>query len=469
MSPALRDYAFLWRSAAASRAARPKWIYGGIALVGMLLVGLLVLERTSAWLEALKFAVRVPVVVWAFAALTDYVPGAILMNTPANARLVPRLRRRLVELTVGASTATVAAAVLLAWDTTAPAGLVAIATLAWLAGLGLGSAGYQTGVLMQAAVPVLVISPQVVPEILFGQPFVAGIGLLLLALGARTVDLMFPNGGDRHWTRRHAHARAMERTRPEGLMRQAANARFAGALYVAALRRNSTQRRAPAFLLAVLGPALHWTQRYMPLLALVGLAAVLVAVARGVGVDPQFAGKWVVLLCQGLLFAQLFAYAQRSQRLGDTRTEQSVLRLAPSFPAAARPFNRQLNAALLRMAVLDWLAVLATLMAVSAIAGVPRQDLVSLAQLCCLTLPLVGANLRNHARHAGSDILLLVAGLVASVACSLGVAALAHWLAEAPLMPVAAFISMVLALVVAGRRWHVALAAPHAFPAGRLS
>jgi hypothetical protein len=469
MSPALRDYAVLWPSASASRDPRAKWIFHVVTLALTLTVGFLVWARTGMLFDALKYAVRVPAAVYLFAALTYYVPGAILLNTPANARLVPRMRRRLVELTLGVWVAAVVVAALLAWDTAAPAGLVAVATFAWLIGLGLGSAGYQIGVLMQAAVPLLVISRQVVPEILFAQPFAAGIVLLLLALGARTIDLMFPNGGDRHWTRRRAHARAMERTRPEGLMRQAANARFAGTLYVAALRRNATARRAPGFLLPVLGPALHWTQRYMPLLALVGLAAVLIALVKGFGGDLQFARKWVLLLCQGLLFAQLFTYAQRSQRLADTRTEQSVLRLAPSLPAAARPFNRRLNASLLGMALLDWLAILATLLAVAALAGSPWELLVFLAQICCLTLPLVAANVRNYARHTGSGILLLVAGLVAAVLCSLGVAALLHWLAATPVMPVAASVSIVLAVSVVAWRWRAALDAPHAFPAGRLA
>ena len=466
MSPLLRDYALTWSSATASRDPRSKWMFRGIALGFTLLVGVTVWARTGVLFDAVKYAVRVPVAVYLFAALTHYVPGAVLLNTPVNARLVPRMRRRLLELTLLAWVAITAVATLLAWDTAAPAGLVAFATFAWLVGLGLGSAGYQVGVAMQAAVPLLVVSRQHVPAILFEQPFAMGASLLLLALGARTLELMFPNGGDRHWERRQAHKRAMERTKPEGLMRQAAGARFAGGLYIAALRRNSTRRLAPAFLLPMLGPALHWTQRYLPLAALAVVALILLKLA---GREASSVQKWLALMCQGLLFAQLFTYAQRGQRLADTRSEQSVLRMAPAFPVAAQHFNRQLNASLLRMAVLDWLAIVATLLAVSGLSGALRSELVFMALASCLTLPLLAANVRNHARHSGSAILHLAGGLALSAAVSIGAGLLVQMLAATPVMPVAALVSAVLALGTVAWRWRAAVSAPHAFPVGRLA
>jgi hypothetical protein len=469
MMPALRNYALLWSTATASRDPRARWMFGAVALGLMLAVGVLVWSRTGALFETLGYTARVPVAVFLFAALTYYMPGAILLNTPANARLVPHMRRRLVRLTVCVWAASTAAAALLGWDTAAPAALIACAAFAWLIGLGLGSAGYQLGGVLQGAVPCLVVGRDYLPEVLFQQPFVAGICLLLLALAARTLDLMFPNGGDRHWERRHAQLRVIERTRPEGMMRQASRARFAGALYAAALRRNSTARRAPAFVLPMLGPALHWTQRYLPLLAIAAVAVVLIVVLKFTGNEAQFARKWLALLCLGMLFAQLFTYGQRGQRLADTATEQSLLRMAPPILAAPLPFNRQLNGSLLRMALLDWSAIVATLLAVSAFAGSTRADLVVLAQLCCLTLPLVGANLRNHARGSGLTILPMVGALVASVACSFGASLLLRHLVNTPLIPVAALVSVVLAAGVVAWRWRAAIAAPHAFPTGRLA
>lgn len=469
MSPALRDYALLWSTATASRDSRAKWMFVLVALTLPLVVGMLVWARTGALAEALGYAVRMPVGVYLFAALSFYVPGAIRLNTPANARLVPRMRRRLVELTVFIWGAGTAAMTLLAWDTAISAPIIATATFAWLVGLGLGSAGYQIGTLMQIAVPMTVIARQRVPETLFEQPMFAGIVLLLLALGARTLELMFPNGGDRHWERRQAQQRVIERTSPEGMMRQASRVRLGGALYAAALRRNSTALRAPAVMLAVLGPAMHWTQRYLPLLALTLLALAVVALVRLSGSTTAFAGGWVIGMCQAMLFAQLFTYEQRSQRLADTRTEQSLLRMAAAIPAAPGPFNRQLNASLLRMAVLDWTAVVACLLAVSAFAGAARPNLLLQAQICCLTLPLLSANVRDHARSSGPGLLRLVGALLAALALSLGTGALLYKLAGTPVMPVAAAASTVLAAAVAAWRWRRAVAAPHAFPVGRLA
>ena len=152
MSPLLREFALVWSSATASRDPRSKWLFRGIALGFTLLVGVTVWARTGVLFDAFKYAVRVPVAVYLFAALTHYTPGAVLLNTPVNARLVPRMRRRLFELTLCVWVAATAVATLLAWDTAAPAALVAFATLGWLVGLGLGSAGYQAGVAMQGAV-----------------------------------------------------------------------------------------------------------------------------------------------------------------------------------------------------------------------------------------------------------------------------------------------------------------------------
>lgn len=238
MTPALRDYGLLWSTATASRDARAMWAFRLIALTLPLAVGLLAWTHTGSLAQTLGFALRVPVAVLLFAALTFYVPGAIRLNTPANARLVPRMRRRLAELTVLVWSLSTATAVLMAWDTPVPAATVGLATAAWLVGLGLSSAGYQIGSVIQIGLLFGIIWREHVPAMQFGPAAMAGIVLLLLALAARTLELMFPNGGDRHWERRHAQARAIERTRPEGLMRQASSGlRFGRSLYIAALRR----------------------------------------------------------------------------------------------------------------------------------------------------------------------------------------------------------------------------------------
>lgn len=467
---ALRDYRAIWRAAVASRDPRAKWPIRLIALLLPLPLGFLIWTKTGSVFETLSFAVRIPLGVFLFAALTFFMPGAVRMNTPETARLVPRMRRRLIQLTVLVWAGSTAVAVLLAADTALPLALVALGVLTWLIGLGLSAAGYQVGALFQVA-PVLLSTA--------GRDHLSTVNLdatsatiatlLLLALAARTLEWMFPNGGERHWKRRGAQARAMERTRPEGLLRQAPTTRWASKWYAAALRRSSQQRRPGALLVALFGPALHWTQRYVPLLAVLAAGAVIVAVSALFTGARQFDTKWLGLLSQALLFAQLFTYGQRTLRLADTRVEQALLRMAPAVPAAPARFNRQLSAALLRMALLDWVAIVAILLAVSAIAGAPAEALLLQAQVGCLTLPLLAANVRDHARNARQAVLLLVGGLTASTAFSFGVSWLVHYLIGTPVMPGAALASVMLALAVIAVRWRRALAAPHAFPVGRLA
>lgn len=469
MNPALRDYRAILHAALASRDRRAMWAIWLLAVGGTLVVGFLVWIKASVLFDALKFAVRVPVGVLLFAALTWYMPGAVRMNTPETARLVPRMRRRLLQLTILAGVTTTALVTLLLADTTLPLLLVPLMTLTWLVGLGLSAAGYQAGSLLQVAPLLGTVWREHLPALTLGPGAAAIAALLLLALAARTLELMFPNGGERHWKRRGAQARAMERTRPEGLLRQAPTMRWASGWYAAALRRASRRDGQPDLLLAVFGPALHWSQRYMPLLAVLAAGAVIVVLAEVFTGAQQFHTKWLAMLSQGLLFAQLFTYGQRTLRLADTRAEQAVLRMAPAIPAASVRFNRQLSAALLRMAVLDWAAIVATLLAISAIAGASFEALLLQVQAGCLTLPLLAANLRDHARHSRQALLLLILGLLASVATSFGVAGLVHYLADTPVLPVAALASIALALAVIAVRWRKAVVAPHAFPVGRFA
>lgn len=469
MSPALRDHRAILRAALASRDRRAMWAIWLLAMGGTLVVGFLVWIKAGVLFDALKFAVRVPVGVLLFAALTWYTPGAVRMNTPETARLVPRMRRRLLQLTILVWATTTALVTLMLADTTLPLSLVPLMTLTWLVGLGLSAAGYQAGSLLQVAPLLGTVWREHLPALTLGPGAAAIAALLLLAVAARTLELMFPNGGERHWKRRGAQARAMERTRPEGLLRQAPTLRWAVGGYAAALRRASRRPRPVDLLLPIFGPALHWTQRYVPLLVILAAALVIRGVFALFGGTGPLGIKWLVLLCEGLLFAQLFIYGQRTLRLADTRVEQAVLRMAPSVPAAAARFNRQLNGSLLRMAFLDWAAIVATLLSVSAIADAPAEALLMQAQAACLTLPLLAANVRDHARNARQAVLLLVLGLGASVAFSFGVSALLHYLLATPVLPVAALASIALAVAVVAVRWRRAVAAPHAFPVGRLA
>lgn len=469
MSPALRDFRALWNAALASRDPRAKWAIRLLALVGPLVVGLLVWVKTGALFDVLKFALRVPFGVYLFAALTWYTPGAVRMNTPETARLVPRMRRRLIQLTVLVWATSTAAATLMLADTTLPLAVVPLAALTWLTGLGLSAAGYQVGALLQVAPLLGTVWRERLPDVTLSPGAAAIAALLLLALAARTLELMFPNGGERHWKRRGAQARAMERTRPEGLLRQAPTTRWAAGWYAAALRRACRRPRPVDLLLPLFGPALHWTQRYMLLVAVLVAVVTIKIVFTLFGGTRNFDTNWLVLLCEGLLFAQLFVYGQRTLRLADTRTEQTLLRMAPAVPAAAVRFNRQLNGCLLRMAFLDWAAIVATLVLVSAIAGAPAEALLVQAQVACLTLPLLAANVRDHAHNASQAVLLLVLGLAASAAFSFGLSALAHYLAGTPVLPGAALASIALTVAVVVVRWRIAVAAPHAFPVGRFA
>ena len=220
MSPALNDFALLWRAALA-RAHRHAnvCLYGG-ALLLALAVGALVFFQMEDMLDALMAGLRVAFLVLAFGWIMYFIPGAIKLNTPANAALVPRMCRRARQLTVLAWISATAISALVALGTPIPAHIAFLGVGVWLIAMGLTSGGHRAGPWIQFMLPMLFIARPVIPHAWLAQldnPFVLTVlTLLMLALGAYTLDTMFPHGGDRHFKLRQAQKRVTDQGTMEG-------------------------------------------------------------------------------------------------------------------------------------------------------------------------------------------------------------------------------------------------------------
>ncbi len=78
-----------------------------------------------------------------------FLSGAAKLNTPVHARLVPRMRRRLMQLTTASWAGATGLAALLAWGTPLSPAFVLLGMGTWLAILGLVRSGHRAGTVAQ--------------------------------------------------------------------------------------------------------------------------------------------------------------------------------------------------------------------------------------------------------------------------------------------------------------------------------
>jgi hypothetical protein len=103
MNAALQDFRMIWRAAGARREAQAvRTLALSLGAAGICAAVFIVAGTVNGGLDALQalrllagFAMLVLVLVWTFL----FVPGSIRMNSPVNAWLLPRQRRRLLQMT----------------------------------------------------------------------------------------------------------------------------------------------------------------------------------------------------------------------------------------------------------------------------------------------------------------------------------------------------------------------------------
>ena len=474
MTAALRDYRVLWRMALSARASYTNVFLLSVTALAALSVGLLVWLKSSDAGLALGMAARIVLGGLLIGYVMYFLAGAPKLNTPVHARLVPRMRRRLMQLTAASWAGATGLAVLLAWGTPLSPAFVLLGMGTWLATLGLARSGHRAGSVAQFMLFPGFMVPGVVDlarrHLGHGVGFAMAVALML-ALAAFTLRTMFMNGGDRHFALRTKQKIQAERLTVEGQFKARDHNRFAMGIYLAALRRDSAGHNPGKLLAHLLGAREHWTQQVLVLGSVALLTGIAVFVLRQVGGEtvramltdnaPNFA-SWVFI-------ASFFEFGGRNTRLIDTRGEQALLRLAPVMPARAPLFNRSLARLLLRNAATHWCMLLAASLWVTLAAGAPASVLLKQVCLACLTLPLIGLNLRDQSRLSS----MLGSSVYVFLLSSAGVSILAGMILRAatgmPFLHGAALMSIVIACVDGTRRWKASVDAPHAFPVGRLA
>jgi hypothetical protein len=475
MNAALRDYYLLWRMALSIRHARANTILFGFAVFAALCVGALVQLGERELLHTASAAARAAVASLLGGWMMYFVPGAVKLNTPFTARMVPRMRRRLMALTTLVWAIATASATLMSLDTRMVPAFVFLGTGSWIAAYGLGLSGHRAAGVVQCALVFPVVFNSSLPAGLFDS-LGTGTGLavatlLMLALGAFTLQAMFMNGGEKHYAACEARALQSERLSAAGQFRERKERKFGVALYLRVLHRDCRTRDSGRLLGHLLGAQNHWVYRAIMLGGVLAIAAcALLGMRLFASADTnQMVAAIGWIFASALLLAPVFDSERRNVRLKDTAAEQALFRLVPAMPGAAPAFNRRVDGALLRGALLEWAMLAGTVLCLSVMTGASAASLFMQACFCCLTLPLVGASLRNHAHRAGLLGWRLFLGAAASIGVSFAAGVALERALGLPLTAGAALASIVIALAVVAGGFARSRTAPFAFPAGRLA
>jgi hypothetical protein len=477
----LLEYRAIWRvgmAGLADKSFKIMLFVGALITLGVVVpVGLLAWHDNMPWGLALRFLGGIGAFWMLLAWAVILVPRAVIMNSAVNARLMPRQRRRLMQMMAGGwlLTMVLATALFGRWSVFPLVGMLVL-------GLSLFFAGNMAAialVIVAANWPVaarFLAPPALVAAITSTAGLLAASVLVLLAM-ALSLRWMLPAGGDRHLGQRASQLERLQRVRGGNASKSLESGTMTGAsvlrFYAAALRRDCRHGARAAdpgkMLMHALGPAAHWSFWYLSAATLlaIGLAARVLLTWR---IDPSAQGLRYAASGSmgGMVSIILASTTQIGQSVNKTVGEQTLLRLTP-LAGDGRLLNRRLAAGLLHNALLVWtMLTVAILLMCSLIFG--SASLVNQAALCCLAgQAAMHGVLGDYACEGGgwSVPRVLAAGMVALLEA--GIAFGAGWLTDTPSG------WWMIGLAAAGtvfqlrRAWMRMLAAPPAFPARRMA
>ncbi|VXB45792.1 hypothetical protein [Massilia sp. 9I] len=470
MKARLQDYRTLWRAAVSqSNAWSTRFIQASVWLTVLMLgAGMALTDGPRTAIAFLWSAVFVILLLnWGW----RFMPGAVKLNSPANAKLVPQMRARLVELSCIVCIAGIAGIASAPHaDSTLLVGALFWTVLITL-GTGLAAAGHPAGSpIVTAGMFCAVFAGKLTATLssVLSHPIVILLSLPLYA-GAIVVAVraMFPQGGERHWNMEARRARWGDAAGKRDPFVERVAAVHTKGWYAASLRRDCVRRDGRRLLLHALGPKHHLGEMAVATCLLAVVLAVLgIFMGWKAGLDTVRGIGW--LFAALLLFVPLSHSLRLGQLAGSHPAEQSLARLAPAAPASSAAFNRQLGRSLLLRALAGWLMASSLGLLLMALGGAGASTLLLLAGVCCLALPMVALPLRDHAaRRKQSGIVGILLVLLSFASC-LVLATMTGRIMGLPVMLVAVFLGIAVTVLAVVRGLRTMEAAPCAFPAGRM-
>lgn len=479
MNAALRDFRMVWRAAAAQREAQAvrtlAMALGAAASCAVIFIAVGAVNGGLDALQALRllagFAMLVLVLVWTFL----FVPGSIRMNSPVNAWLLPRQRRRLLQMTTAYWLfASVGMAFGLDKGIALPA--VALSVL----GLALLTAGNKHVVFVLVVGgnwPWLahVVLPPAWADAATGRVAALVLGIVVVPIAVWALRWLYPARGDAYLARRADQIKRLGRFDQCGDEKQPVPEGPAAMgnlpFYFVALRCDLKRADPAAMLMHALGPAAHWSAWIGGLVTVLFMGAVARLVfiwSHAESLQPLIG--WMTTVGPALLALTIaFSTAQYGQQMRRTQGEQALLRLTPLAGNAAL-LNRRLAGRVLRQALGCWAALTVVVLGVSLLLEAGPDALLRQLGLCSLAgqVAMMGL-LGDYANGTGGWHLMLGlrAGVLAAVQAFLAVG-LGQLTGTSP-WPWLIEISLAVCIVLLRLDWKRMLAAPPAFPAGRLA
>jgi hypothetical protein len=475
MNAALRDFRVIWRAAALQRqpgTLRTSYLVGGaVAACGIILAVLGDLNVVQALRLTMAAALMALTFIWTFA----FVPGSVRMNSPINAWLLPRQRRRLRQMTAAY------------WLVAMPGIAYGLGDWAVLPIVALGMLGvalliagnkYASYLLMLGGnAPWLVhtMLPPAWAERMTGDTAFLVMDILILPAAAWSLRWLYPAGGGAYLERldeqikRVGHfdlSRDAGQPVPDGIAWRGNLSVYRVAVYWERLRADPG-----TMLMHALGPMAHWTAWIggIAVILLLGVGGRIVLRSPYGAAVESFAGGLVGAAPALLALVILFSTAQYGQQMRRTRGEQALLRLTPLAGNGAL-LNRRLATRLLRQALSIWVLLTVAVTSAAYSFGTGPDALLRQLGLCCLAgqVAMMGLLGDYSGAHGGWNVALglragayaLVQGLAAVGLGKLTGTAVWPWLIA---------ISLAVCVVQLRLAWRRMLAAPPAFPAGRMA
>lgn len=468
MNNALQDFRLIWNCAMAHRCN------GVFKILTWGLAALIVIVPIGDWLfhrdlhEAIG-SISAPLTLLYVCLWMTMIGGVIRQNTPANAQLVPRLRKRSIQMTliiVFLATAVTSLFLSYVFDRY---GWCFLFLGFYVIGVAFGqgrSIGWLSNFMFWVYPAIARRQSTEVSTLMWSDTALLIGALVLVALIYYFIRITFPAGGDRSWNVQ-SRVQKQNQTNKEPMAINANSSSFALLPYDTSFRRDCAKHSAN-LILYVLGPSAHWTASLRPM-ALVSAAVVIVKAYLLISPHPDVSG---FLAADGWAFGLMllmFSIPYSASRIAVTTTEQSLFRLTPHAPSS-QLFNRRLGAGLLRTYAQGWLLLTATMVIVSVLTGASTEKYVIELSICSVLLLFACLQLRDYSKEVMLNkgygrhwqllafLLLLPTFMMAVTHVSVP---LSIWITITAL-------SIVVSSVLIARRWRSMMAAPIAFPAGRM-
>lgn len=467
MTARLGQYWLLWRAALGfTRAFSPRLLLLMAVLTTLVSSGVAATSGSSAaWLT---WAMCTPAGFLLFVWTMAYVPGALKLNTPANAQLVPAMRRRLIELTVLVwllGIGLLAAGMLFTTETPGPGlWLAAAITL----GTATGAAGVSVAWLIYLPVLAGLVLMKYLPEWLLaavqGVTTSAPVLTALPLLCAVATLAMFPQAGKRHW---HMLSRQNGGAVASGMGKEREPGRLSWDSLL--LQRAIAHGKPGALLMPALGRSMPAALANGLVLATLGIGTIMYLAHRGLlPAMTDYFSQWSWITISGVLLVFVFQAGMAPAWLARTTGEQSLVRLAPAFPANAAAFNGLLARAQLRQSLTIWAMATGAALLLGVASGMDASALLQQLGVCCMTLPTLALALRDHACSRAWPVFGMWAVAIGLSYTSPLVGIGAYGLFGLPFWPSALAAAFALTGALLASRLQLMRAAPIAFPAGRL-